>query len=58
MSALEMILKESQMMIWSQTKQQFIKVLALTRHRVSSDALIIQETFFRTRRCIKADEVK
>lgn len=49
LSALEMILNEKQMALWSQTKRQVIADLALTRHRASSDALIIQETFARTR---------
>lgn len=46
--ALEMILKEPQMEIWSQTKTEVINDLALTRHRASTDARIIQETFVRT----------
>lgn len=49
LSSLEMILKEPQMQIWSETKHQVITDLALTRHRASSDALIIQETFARTK---------
>ncbi len=49
LSPLEIILKEEQMDIWTQTKVQVIADLALTRHRASSDALIIQETFARTR---------
>lgn len=52
LSPLENILKEHQMEIWTQTKLQVIADLALTRHRASTDALIIQETFVRTRhRC-------
>lgn len=49
LSPLEMILKEQQMEIWSQTKREVIDDLALERHRASVDALIIQETFVRTR---------
>lgn len=49
LSPLEMILKEQQMAIWSDTKREVIDELALQRHRASSDALIIQETFARTR---------
>lgn len=49
LSPLELILKEEQMDIWSQTKREVISNLALTRHRASSDALIIQETFVQTR---------
>ena len=48
LSALEMILKEPQMEIWAQTKAQVIQDLALTRHRASADARIIQETYART----------
>jgi hypothetical protein len=48
LSPLENILKENQMEIWTQTKLQVIADLALIRHRASSDALIIQETFTRT----------
>jgi len=50
--ALEMILKEPQMDIWSKIKSQVIDDLALTRHRASSDALIIQETFIRTQEIV------
>ncbi|WP_446808422.1 hypothetical protein ACH50O_14110 [Methylomonas sp. 2BW1-5-20] len=52
LSALEMILKEAQMDIWTQTKQQVIQDLALMRHRASTDALIIQETYARTRQLV------
>jgi hypothetical protein len=48
LSSLEYILKEAQMEIWSETEQQVIADLALTRHRASTDALIIQETYART----------
>lgn len=49
LSPLEMILKEEQMEIWSQIKLEVIDDLALQRHRASSDALILQETFARTK---------
>ncbi|MDT4328380.1 MULTISPECIES: hypothetical protein [Methylomonas] len=49
LSPLENILKESQMAIWSEIKHEVIETLALQRHRASSDALIVQETFARTR---------
>lgn len=49
LSPLEMILKEEQMEIWSQIKREVIDELALQRHRASSDALIVQETFARTK---------
>lgn len=49
LSPLETILKEEQMEIWSPIKQEVIDHLALRRHRASSDALIVQETFARTK---------
>lgn len=49
LSPLELILKEEQMEIWSQIKREVIDSLALQRHRASSDALIVQETFARTK---------
>jgi hypothetical protein len=48
-SPLEMILSEPQMAVWHEVKNQVISELALTRHRASYDALIIQETYLRTR---------
>jgi hypothetical protein len=52
LSSLEYILKEPQMEIWTETKQQVIADLALTRHRASTDALIIQETYARTQQLL------
>jgi hypothetical protein len=48
-SPLEMILSEHQMGIWHEVKQQVTSELSLARHRASFDALIIQETYLRTR---------
>jgi hypothetical protein len=48
LSPLENILKEPQMEIWTQTKHSVIAELALVRHRASTDAMIIQETYART----------
>ena len=48
-SPLEMILSERQMEVWHEVKQQVISDLELKRHRASYDALIIQETYLRTR---------
>ena len=48
-SPLEMILSEDQMAVWHATKDKVVSDLALTRHRASFDALIIQETYYRTR---------
>lgn len=47
-SALEMTLREEQMAIWHQTKDEVIESLNLERHRASNDAVIIQETYRRT----------
>ncbi len=48
-SPLELILSEEQMAVWHEVKAQVIAELALTRHRASFDAMIIQETWCRTR---------
>ncbi len=48
-SPLEMILTEAQMDVWHDVKTQVSSELALTRHRASFDALIIQETYVRSR---------
>lgn len=48
-SALEYILNEHQMEIWKETKNRIINELNLTRHRASTDAFIIQETYRKTR---------
>ena len=51
-SPLEMILNEAQMEIWHATKTQIETELNATRHRASSDALVIQTTFMRTRQIL------
>lgn len=48
-SPLEMILTETQMRHWHDTQTRVIRELNLDRHRASTDALIIQETYCRTR---------
>lgn len=48
-SALEMILSEKQMEIWHETKDRVSAEMALTRHRASNDAFIIQKTWIATR---------
>lgn len=48
-SPLERILTEPQMEIWHRTKEKVINQFRLKRHRASSDAFIIQETFVRTK---------
>ncbi len=47
-SPLEFILSEYQMENWHKTKENVIDELHLERHRASSDAQIIQETYRRT----------
>ncbi|NNM00299.1 MAG: hypothetical protein HKO62_06085 [Gammaproteobacteria bacterium] len=49
-SPLELILNEAQMAIWAETRDEVVKALDLSRHRASSDAEIIQETWVRTRK--------
>ncbi len=47
-SPLERILSEQQMDIWHATKDSLIQTLHATRHRASTDAFIIQETYIQT----------
>lgn len=47
-SPLEAILSETQMACWHSTKESVINEHQVTRHRASSDAWVIQETFRRT----------
>lgn len=47
-SSLETILSESQMEIWHITKSRVLAEFDMVRHRASSDAFIIQETYART----------
>ena len=49
LSSLETILSEGQMDVWHATKTRVIEELELTRHRASTDAFIVQETYARTR---------
>ncbi len=48
LSSIELILKESQIEIWDDTKVQLQKQANIKRHRASNDALIIQRTFMET----------
>jgi hypothetical protein len=48
-SALETILSETQMNIWHEVKDEFMQKNNLHRHRASIDAMIIQETYIKTR---------
>ena len=47
-SALENILSENQMNIWHDTKSRVQAGMGLRRHRASSDAYVIQETYAQT----------
>lgn len=47
-SPLEMILSEDQMKIWHKTKDRILKESCFKRHRASTDAYVIQETFLQT----------
>jgi len=47
-SPLERVLSEKQMEIWHRTKDRIVKDLNLTRHRASTDAFIVQETYMQT----------
>ncbi|MBT3206128.1 MAG: hypothetical protein HOM14_02990 [Gammaproteobacteria bacterium] len=47
-SPLEMILSESQMDHWHEIKNKVIEVSTSERHRASSDAWVIQQTYIRT----------
>jgi hypothetical protein len=53
-SALEMILSESQMQLWHGEKDRVLATLDLSRHRASHDAWVIQETYCRTRSATRA----
>jgi len=43
------LLHEDQLVLWEKTRNEVISDLGIKRHRASSDARIIQETFIRTR---------
>jgi hypothetical protein len=46
--ALSVLLNEAQLMAWAETRQAVERELALNRHRASSDARILQQTYLRT----------
>lgn len=48
LSPLELILSESQMERWHETKERIIDEMKLARHRASYDAWVIQQTFKQT----------
>lgn len=47
-SSLELIMTESQINVWDDTKAEVIESSKIGRHRASNDAWIIQETYRRT----------
>ncbi len=48
LEALRALLSEAQATIWHSTRQVVARELALARHRASSDARILQQTYLRT----------
>ena len=54
-SPIERLLPASQMAIWDNVKVSVIDELAVTRHRASHDAMMIQETWVRSRRYLDGD---
>lgn len=53
-SSLEMILNETQMSLWHSTKDRVFQKMQEQRHRASSDAALIQNTFVATQQiCIE-----
>ncbi|WP_018274913.1 hypothetical protein WKI13_04605 [Teredinibacter turnerae] len=50
LSPIEAIATETQLALWDETKLQVQRNLGVLRHRASSDALIIQQTFVESRR--------
>ncbi|MCW8921697.1 MAG: hypothetical protein OQL17_02915 [Sedimenticola sp.] len=48
LDSLRSLMTEQQAALWHPTKEQVIAELNLTRHRASTDAFILQETFRRT----------
>lgn len=50
LSSLEMILNEQQMSIWHEVKENLFQQTNEQRHRASSDAALIQQTFMTTQK--------
>lgn len=48
-SAIEMLMSESQIALWDREKIAVAESSGLVRHRASADAYIIQQTFMRTK---------
>jgi len=57
LDSLRSLISEQQVRFWHSTKAQVIAELNLTRHRASTDAMILQETYRRTgERCGDPDQ--
>lgn len=57
LESLRSLISEQQVRFWHPTKEQVIAELHLARHRASTDAMILQETYRRTHaRCAKTDD--
>ncbi len=54
LSPLEAVLNEDQMAAWQGTREAVAGELAAPRHRASTDAFVVQETWYRTRRASAA----
>ncbi len=48
LEALRALLSETQLSVWTKTKQAVGRELALGRHRASNDARVLQQTYLRT----------
>lgn len=48
LEALHALLSETQLSLWTETKQAVERELALGRHRASNDARVLQQTYLRT----------
>lgn len=55
LESLYVLLHDDQLVIWEETRKKVIRDLGVERHRASSDALIIQETYVRTRQRMEQD---
>lgn len=54
LKAIEFIMGEQQFAVWDNVKQQVSDKLKLERHRASSDAFLIQQTYVQTMRAFSA----
>ncbi|WP_250884031.1 hypothetical protein [Glaciecola sp. XM2] len=52
-SAIEMVMSEPQLAIWDAEKSKVIAQSGMQRHRASTDAVIIQQTFQRTKQLMQ-----